>query len=143
MDQIVRTGDTVQFMPNFGAALVTVAPTTITGSAAGVNVVGMTACVEGDEKTVILAGLPYISGSFVTPGICTLTIQQLGSDQLSQKTTIGGKKVILKGTTFTAKMQVTSPAMQPTPGGPVPDPVVMGTGSGMFITTNMTVTDGG
>jgi hypothetical protein len=86
-----------------------------------------------------------MSGSFVTPGTCTLTIQQLGSDQLSMKTTIGGKKVIVKGTTFTAKMQVMSPAMQPNPppAAPTPDPVPMNTGTGMFITSNMLVTDKG
>jgi hypothetical protein len=145
MDQIIRTGDQVQFMPNFGAAvLIAPAMTTITGSAATVNAAGMTACVEGDEKSVVLPGIPYISGSFVTPGTCTLTIQQLGADQLSQKTKIGGKKVIVKGSTFTAKMQVMSPAMQPNPPAPpIPDPVAVKTGTGMFITTNVTVTDMG
>ena len=143
MDQIIRSGDTVQFMPSFGAAIVTVAPTTITGSAAQVTVAGPATCVEGDEKSVVLAGLAYISGNFSIPGVCTLTIQQLGSDQLSQKTTIGGKKVILKGTMFTAKMQVTAPAQQPSPSGTIPDPVAMATGQGQFITTNMTVTDAG
>jgi hypothetical protein len=145
MEQIIRSGDQVQFMPNFGAAvLLAPAITTITGSAATVSAVGMTACVEGDEKTVVLPGIPYMSGSFVTPGTCTLTIQQLGADQLSRKTKIGGKAVIVKGTTFTAKMQVMSPAMQPNPPAPpVPDPVAVNTGQGMFITTNMTVNDNG
>ena len=94
MEQIIRTGDQVQFMPNFGAAiLLAPAITTITGTAATVSAAGMTACVEGDEKTVVLPGIPYMSGSFVTPGTCTLTIQQLGGDQLSRKTKIGGKAV--------------------------------------------------
>jgi hypothetical protein len=143
MEQIIRSGDTVQFLPNFGAAIVTVAPTTITGSATTVTVAGPAACVDGDEKSVVLAGLPYISGSFVTPGVCTLTIQSLGADQKSMKTKIMGKAVILKGTMFTAKMQVTAPAMQPAAPSPIPDPVVSGVGQGMFITTNMTVTDMG
>lgn len=145
MEEIIRTGDQVQFNPNFGAAvLMAPAMTTITGSAATVSVAGMTACVLGDEKTVVLPGIPYVSGSFVTPGVCTLTIQQLGSDQISKKTTIGGKPVIVKGTTFTAKMQVMTPAMQPNPPAPpIPDPVAVNMGTGMFITTNATVRDNG
>ena len=145
MEQIIRTGDQAQFMPNFGAAvLLAPAITTITGTAATVSAAGMTACVEGDEKSVVCLGIPYVSGSFVTPGTCTLTIQQLGGDQLSRKTKIGGKAVIVKGTTFTAKMQVMSPAMQPNPPAPpIPDPVPMNTGTGMFITTNVTVNDNG
>ena len=145
MEQIIRTGDQVQFLPNFGAAiLLAPAITVITGSAATVSVAGMTACVEGDEKNVTLPGIPYMSGSFVTPGTCTLTIQQLGADQKSMKTKIAGKAVILKGTMFTAKMTVMSPAMQPNPPAPpVPDPVATSVGQGMFITTNVTVTDMG
>lgn len=145
MEQIIRTGDQVQFNPTFGAAvLLAPAITVINGSAAKVAAAGMTACVQGDEKTVVLPGIPYMSGSFVTPGVCTLTIQQLGADQLSKKTTIGGKAAIVKGTTFTAKMQVMSPAMQPNPPAPpIPDPVPTNMGTGVFITTNLTVNDNG
>jgi hypothetical protein len=145
MDQIIRTGDQVQFMPNFGAAiLIAPAMTVIAGSAMTVTASKMAACVEGDEKKVILPGIPYISGSFSIPGTCTLTIQQLGPDQLSKKTKIAGKYAIVKGTTFTAKMQVLSPAMQPNPPAPpIPDPVPMNMGKGMFITSNITVTDKG
>jgi uncharacterized Zn-binding protein involved in type VI secretion len=145
MDQIIRTGDQVQFMPNFGAAiLLAPAITVITGSAMTVKVAGMAACVQGDELKVQLPGIPYMSGSFVTPGTCMLTIQALGPDQTSKKTKIGGKPVILKGTTFTAKMTIMSPAMQPNPPAPpVPDPVAVNMGTGMFITTNMTVMDKG
>jgi len=145
MDQIIRTGDQVQFNPTFGAAvLIAPAITVITGSAMTVTASKMEACVLGDEKKVILPGIPYISGSFVIPGVCTLTIQQLGADQTSMKTTVAGKPVIVKGTTFTAKMQVMSPAMQPNPPAPpVPDPVPINIGTGMFITNNMTVTDKG
>jgi hypothetical protein len=144
MEQIIRSGDQVQFLPSFGAAiLIAPAMTVITGSAATVSVAGMTACVDGDEKTVMLPGIPYISGSFVTPGTCMLQIQSLGADQKSMKTKIMGKPVILKGTMFTAKMTVMSPAMQPAAPSPIPDPVVSGMGQGMFITTNVTVTDMG
>jgi hypothetical protein len=145
MDQIIRTGDQAQFMPNFGMAIL-LAPAigVITGSAVTVNVAGMTACVQGDEMTVQVPGIPYMSGSFVTPGVCIVTIQALGPDQTSMKTKISGKPVIVKGTTFTARMQVMVPAMQPNPPAPpIPDPVPMNTGTGMFITTNVTVQDHG
>lgn len=143
MDHILRTGDQVQFMPNFGAAiLLAPAISVITGSAATVSASAMTVCVEGDEASVVLPGIPYMSGSFVTPGTCTLTIQQLAADQKSTKTKAVGKAVLLKGTMFTAKMQVMSPAMQPNPPAPpIPDPVLTNTGQGMFITTNMLVSD--
>lgn len=141
MKQIIRTGDQVQFMPNFGAAiLLAPAITVITGSAMTSNAVKMNICVMGDEKKVILPGIPYMSGSFVIPGVCALTIMQLGPDQLSKTVKAGGKFVIIKGTTFTAKMQVVAPAMQPNPPAPpVPDPVPINMGTGMFITSNMTV----
>lgn len=145
MDQIIRTGDQAQFNPTFGAAIL-MAPAIgiITGSAPMVNAAGMQVCVQGDESSVVVPGIPYISGSFVTPGVCTLTIQMLGADQTSKKTRVGGRPVILKGTTFTAKMQVMSPAMQPNPPAPpIPDPVPMNMGTGMFITTNVTVIDRG
>ncbi len=145
MDQIIRTGDQAQFNPTFGAAIL-LAPAIgiITSSVPTVFAVRMNACVQGDEATVVVPGIPYMSGSFVTPGVCTLTIMALGADQTSMRTKIGGKPVIVKGTTFTAKMQVIAPAMQPNPPAPpIPDPVPMNTGTGMFITTNATVFDHG
>jgi hypothetical protein len=145
MDQIIRSGDQAQFMPNFGAAIL-LAPAigVITGSAVTVAAAKMPTCVMGDEATVVVPGIPYMSGSFVTPGTCTLTIQALGGDQTSKKTMSGGKPVIVKGMMFTAKMQVMTPAMQPNPPAPpIPDPVPMNIGQGMFITTNVTVMDHG
>lgn len=144
MDQILRTGDQAIFMPAFGQAVVVVAPGTLTGSGAPVTVAGMTVCVDGDESSVTVPGCAYVSGNFVTPGTGTLLIDSLGADQLSKKTTVGGKAVMLKGTTFVAKFQVMSPAMQPNPPAPpVPDPAPSYVGQGQFQTTNTTVTDGG
>jgi hypothetical protein len=45
--------------------------------------------------------------------------------------------MILKGATFQASFAVSSPAMQPTPAGPVPDPVMTKPGTCQFITTNI------
>lgn len=143
MDNVLKSGDQAIFMPAFGPAMVTVMPGIITGSAATVMVGGSPACVDGDERSVQVPGCAYISGAFVTPGVGTLSIQALGADQKSRKTKAAGKFILLKGMMFTAKFQVTVPAQQPTPGGPVPDPVPMYTGQGQFQTTNFTVFDKG
>jgi len=43
---------------------------------------------------------------------------------------------LLKGSTFTAKLQVIVKAQQPSPGGPIPDPTSQYLGSGSFTTKN-------
>jgi hypothetical protein len=68
-----------------------------------------------------------------------LTIDSLAPNQKGVQTKCGGKAVLLKGSTFTAKLQVMSPAQQPTATGPVPDPMTQYTGTGMFVTTNVLV----
>jgi hypothetical protein len=94
-DFIIKTGDLATFNPNFGQAIVVVAPGTITGSAR-VKIDGSIACVQGDEASVSVAGVVYTSGPFTIPGVGTLTIQTLGPDQLGQKTSSSQKPVILK-----------------------------------------------
>jgi hypothetical protein len=142
MENYIVSGDVVTFLPPFGKAIVTPIPGSIPGSAKKTTVTGKPVCLEGDEKKVIVPGVAYISPPYVTPGVGILMIEALQSDQLSQKTTIEGKKPILKGIMFKAKFQVNAPAMMPTPAGPVPDPVPLYSGGqGMFVPTNMTVTD--
>ena len=72
------------------------------------------------------------------PGTGTLKIDSLASDQKAAKTNSGGKAVLLKGGSFTAKFEVQSPAQQPPPGpgSPIPDASPQYSGNGMFITTN-------
>jgi hypothetical protein len=72
------------------------------------------------------------------PGTGTLKISALASDQKAKKTKTGGKAVLLKGGTFTAKFEVQSPAKQPPPGpgSPIPDATPQYSGKGMFVTTN-------
>jgi hypothetical protein len=53
------------------------------------------------------------------------------------KQTQNGKAIILKGQTFNATFNVSAPAMQPTPTGPVPDPVMSKPLTVQFITTNV------
>lgn len=134
-DVILLEGDTVSFLPSFGAAVVVPQPGTLQGSGpATVN--GKKVCVEGDESKVSVAGCTYITPQFSIPGTGTLKVASLAADQKAQKTATGGKAVLLKGKQFTAKFEVQSPAKQPTPTGPVPDPTPQYSGSGMFISTN-------
>jgi Contractile injection system spike tip protein len=120
--------------PNFGPAIVVVAPGTITGSSR-VNIDGAAACVQGDEASVSVP-VTYSNpgGGFGVLGAGTLTISALGADQLGQKTSSTQKPLILKGSTFTALLTVQAPASNPTAG---PDPVPMYTGTGQFVTTNV------
>jgi hypothetical protein len=74
------------------------------------------------------------------PGVGTLAIKALASDQQTRKTKHQGKALILVGGQFDAVFRVSSPAMQPPPGTapPVPDATPEYSGKGMFINTNMT-----
>jgi hypothetical protein len=135
LDFVIISGDQAIFDSSFPPATVVPVPGTISASnqAKGNQV---SVCVEGDESTVIAAGAAYTSGAFVTPGVGTLTIESLGSDQTAQNAKSGDKALILKGSQFRAKFQVTVPAMNPVPTTPVPDPVSTYNGTGSFMTTN-------
>lgn len=142
-DEILRSGDQAIYNPAFAPALVTVSPGTLTGTGPQVKALQAQVCVQGDEASATVPGCPYMSGSFTIPGVGTLSIAALGADQLSKKSRAGGKPLMLRGTTFTAQFQVTVPATMPTPGGPVPDPVPLYSGTGLFRTGNGEVRDGG
>ena len=137
---IIIDGDMVNFLPTFGPAVVVPIPTTIAGTAGKTTVTGKAACLEGDEGDVQSAGCMYIAPPYVIPGSGTLKIDKLNSDQLTEKTEIEGKKVILHGSMFDAVFEVQSPAQQPTPTGPVPDSMTKYSGGkGMFVPSNMKV----
>ncbi len=131
------------YNPQFGMATVSVRPGVLSGTGNKVNASGPQICVNGDEDSAVVSGCAYIAGPYSIPGVGTLSITQLGSDQLSKKTKSGGKTIMLKGTTYNAKFQVNSPAQMPTPDGPKPDPTPQYAGTGTFMTTNMTVKDKG
>ena len=135
-DYILTTGDMAMFKPSFGAATVVPLPGTLSGSGKG-SVGGKTICVEGDEGNVTVPGCMYQTPQYSIPGVGTLSIDSLASDQKAQKTSSGGKKVLLKGGDFNAKFEVSSPAMQPTSGPPVPDSTPSYSGNGSFVTTNV------
>jgi contractile injection system spike tip protein len=137
-DLIIVDGDTVTFLPTFGAAIVVPVPTTIAGSAAKTKVGTKAPCLEGDEKNVQAAGCMYTTITYSVPGTGTLKIDKLNSDQLTGKTTIEGKKVILKGSTFDAVFEVTKGGTDPSSGNADLTTKYSG-GKGSFVPTNATV----
>lgn len=137
-DFIIIEGDEAIFMPNFGAAIVIVQPGTMSGNGPA-TLGGKKLCVEGDEKDVSVPGCTYMTPQYSIPGTGTLKIDALAGDQKATKTHTGGTAVLLKGSNFTAKFEVQSPAQQPPPGpgSPIPDSMTQYSGSGMFMTTNI------
>ncbi len=138
MKHPIVDGDMVSFLPTYGSALVTPIPTTITGTAEKTNATGAALCLEGDEEDVESAGCMYIAPPYVIPGSGTLKIDSLASDQLTENTTVEGKKVILKGVMFDAIFTVDSPATDPSSGSPDSATEHSG-GQGMFTTANTSV----
>jgi len=136
-DFILINGDKANFIPSFGAAIVTVKPGTLEGTGpATLN--GKKLCVDGDEKKLSVPGCPYMTPQYSIPGSGTLKISALAGNQTAKKSSSGGQLVLLKGGNFTAKFEVQSPAKQPPPGpgSPIPDATPEYSGQGMFITTN-------
>lgn len=137
MDYVLIDGDLAIFQPTFGAATVVVLPGTLTASGPA-TLTGKKLCIVGDEKSVAVRGCMYITASHPIPGTGTLEIASLAGDQQASKTSTGSTKMMLVGSSFTAKFTVQSPAQQPAPPGPpVPDATPQYSGTGKFVTTNM------
>ncbi|MCP4996284.1 MAG: hypothetical protein GY934_21295 [Gammaproteobacteria bacterium] len=136
-DYILTQGDKANFLPNFGTALVVVRPGELQGSGPA-TLDGKKLCVEGDETRVSVPGCSYMTPQYSIPGVGTLKIDALASDQTAQKSNTNSKPVLLKGGTFTAKFEVQTPAQQPPPGpgAPIPDATTQYSGNGIFITMN-------
>ncbi len=141
-DYVVKTGDFIKFtIPPPTVVPMIMAPVPLVGTSTDMTVMGMPVCLEGDELPPMLrAPMPYTSPPFVTPGVGTVSVTLLPLNKTM--TTKNGKALLIKGTPFPAEFNVTTPAMQPTPGGPVPDPVMKKPGLAEFITTNVTVKAG-
>ena len=135
MDFAVVHGDQAIFDPSFPPAIVTAPPGMISASSRSKSG-QLGVCVEGDETTVVVAGAVYFTPSFPIPGVGTLTIESLNPDQKARNATSNGRAIILKGTKFRARLQVSAPAQVTTPSGPVFDPTPVYSGAGSFITTN-------
>ena len=136
-DFILIDSDKAEFEQAFGAATVVVRPGILQASGPATHK-GKKLCVEGDEASVSVAGCMYTTPVYSIPGTGTLKIDALAGDQVAQKTSTGGKLVLLKGSKFTAKFEVQSPAQQPPPGpgAPIPDATPQYSGSGSFNTSN-------
>lgn len=136
-DYIIRTGDMLQVTITPPAIVPQlVAPVPLVGSSSNLMVGGAPACLQGDELPQVLqAPMPYTAPPFVIPGTGTLQLTLTPTNTTMQ--TSNGKKILIKGQQFIAKFTVQSPAQQPTPAGPVPDPVAVKPGTAQFITTNV------
>ncbi|MFZ4727173.1 MAG: hypothetical protein ACOYMQ_00760, partial [Pseudanabaena sp.] len=75
-DFILTTGDLAMFNPAFGAAIVTVIPGNLMGTGK-MMINKKMACIDGDEKTVMVPGCPYITASHPIPGVGMLSIASL------------------------------------------------------------------
>jgi len=141
-DFVIKTGDMIQItVPPPAIVPQLVAPVPLVGSSTSVTIGGMAVCLQGDELPQSLQSpLMYTAPPFVTPGTGSLQIVLMPNNLTIQ--TQNGKPMLLKGQTFQAMFNVQSPAMQPTPGGPVPDPLVVKVCTAQFITTNMNVMAG-
>jgi hypothetical protein len=135
MDHVLLDGDQALYQPAFGAAVVVVRPGVLRGSGpATVN--GKAVAIDGDEASAAVQGCPYQSAAYPIPGTGTLEVAALAGDQRSRTSHSGGQPFLLVGGSFTARFRVQTPAQQPTPGGPVPDPLTEYTGQGQFLTSN-------
>ncbi|BFU47633.1 hypothetical protein [Krasilnikovia sp. MM14-A1004] len=141
-DFIIATGDQIQVtIPPPTIVPQLAAPIPLIGTSKNVMVGTNPVCLEGDELPVAIKGpLTYTAPPFITPGTGTLEITLLPTNKTMQ--TENGKKILVKGATFTVRFNVQTPAQQPTPTGPVPDPVAVKPGTAQFITTNVQVKAG-
>ncbi len=136
-NSILTTGDMLQItVPPPAIVPMAVAPIPLIGTGTSILIMGKPCCLEGDEVPPPLkAPMPYTSPPYVTPGMGSFQII-LAPDNKSAKGQASNKAVLLKGTTFQAKFQVSSPAMMPTPAGPQPDPLMVKMCTAQFITTD-------
>ncbi len=137
-DFLIKTGDFIQVqIPPPAIVPLLMAPVPLIGTGMTVLVNSQPVCLQGDELPPTLkVPLVYTAPPFVTPGMGTLMVT-LTPANLSLRTSCAGKPALIKGATFVAQFSVTVPAMQPTPVGPVPDPLAVKPGTAQFITTTM------
>jgi Contractile injection system spike tip protein len=138
-DYVIRTGDMIKITIDPPAIVPPiVAPVPLEGSSTTMTIGEMAVCLKGDELPVAISvPLPYTAPPFVTPGVGTLKITLMPSNLTMRAK--NGKEIILKGGTFIAAFDVSTPAQMPTPKGPQPDPLVTKHGTAEFITSNVRV----
>jgi len=132
-DFIIIDNDEVHFNSTFQNAFIIPVPGNIKGTG-GATLSGKKVCIDGDEASVEVTNVTYISPPYVG-GQCTLLIDKLGKDQIADHTNSNQKKVILKGVMFEAVFEVTQPGTDPASGNPDPNFMYSG-GTGYFKTNN-------
>jgi Contractile injection system spike tip protein len=139
-DFVIKTSDLLQVtIPPPAIVPLLMAPVPLIGTGLTVMINNQPACLQGDEfPPTLRVPLVYTAPPFVTPGMGTLTLI-LMPNNMSMRSMFGGKPALLKGATFQAMFNVTVPAMQPTPVGPIPDPVLVKPGIAQFITSTVNV----
>ncbi len=140
-DLIVATGDIVIFQPTFGSRTLMAPAQAVLSGTGRFMINGKPGCLILDLMKVIVPGVPYTSGAFVTPGVGMIQLLVAGPDQTAKKV-LSGAPVLIKGSDCQAVFIPTAPAMNPTPpSGPVPDPTVgvPTPGKGKFIVTQVKV----
>jgi len=137
-DFLIKTGDMIQItVPPPAVVPQLTAPVPLVGTGTTLLINNQPVCVQGDELPPAIKGpLMYTAPPFVTPGMGSLTIM-LMPNNMTMTTTTSHKPALLKGATFQAMFNVSAPAMQPTPAGPVPDPVMVKPCQAQFITTTV------
>ena len=135
---IMMTGDMLQIIMTPPCVVPSVvAPVPLIGSSTATIVNMMAACLEGDElPKMLIPPQAYTAPPFVTPGMGKFEIMLKPENKSSKGKE--SKPYLLKGTVFDCKFSVVSPAMMPTPGGPVPDTLLTKMGKCQFITKNTT-----
>lgn len=84
--------------------------------------------------SIQIAGKPYTSPPFVTPGSLASVVLQVNPATLSQAVSVRGQKVVTQATQGTYTLTVMVPAMNPAGPSPVPDPLLVKTGTWMIET---------
>ena len=142
-DFVIKTGDQIQItIPPPAIVPPIMAPVPLIGTSTTTKVGMMPVCLDGDElPPALLVPLPYTAPPFVTPGTGMLKVTLTPTNK-TMTTKADNKAILIKGTPFMAEFNVVAPAMQPTPAGPVPDPLVKKPGTAQFITTNVQVKAG-
>jgi hypothetical protein len=137
-DFIIKSNDMLQVtIPPPAIVPLLMAPVPLIGTGMTAMINNQPVCLQGDELPPTLrVPLVYTAPPFVTPGMGTLTLM-LMPNNMTIRSAFSGKPALLKGATFQAIFNVTVPAMQPTPVGPIPDPLMVKPGTAQFITTTV------
>jgi hypothetical protein len=130
-DYILIDGDKVLFDQPFANRVLMKPEHGVIAGSGHATIRGKRVCVEGDERRVEVRNVSYMIPGY-NPGKGTLTIEKLLPNQVSRVTSSKGKKLLLKGASFIARLTPTQPAMS-TSTPSTPEPIAPTTGMGRFV----------